>query len=69
MEVSPDFSKFWAIDQNTNVLKGFYIDLIDEIFKLIDLEYSINYNFPPKFDTYNELGNMHTLKVIKEYFE
>ena len=58
MEASPDFSKFWKLEEDTKSLSGFYIDVIDELFKIINVSYSIEYNFPPKYNTYNELGTI-----------
>ena len=56
METSPDFPKFWKLEEGTKKLSGFYIDVIKELFKVVNVSYTIEYNFPPKYKTYNELG-------------
>ena len=56
LEVTPEMKNFWKIDPTTNKPKGFFIDLIQELFKSMNLSYSLEYNTPNNFKNYTELS-------------
>ena len=54
--VTSNIEKFWMLDKKTKEASGFYIDLIDELFKSINISYSLVFNTPSNYKNYNDLG-------------
>ena len=57
MQVEPNATSYWKLDEKTNKLSGFFIELIHLLFDSLNFTYTIDHK-TGDFKSYNDLGKI-----------